>query len=324
MCGVVADTHQTEWSGKRNMSFIDNIKSIPITDYAERSGFTLVKKGSRYVSLKEHDSVMIDIEKNAYWQNSVFQRGQRGGAGSVIDFAMEFNGYSLDKALYELAQMYSIKGESPARVAYKAPQFSTADRPKRNAGDLELPERAKNTNAVFHYLYRERGIDMGVIKFFLARKMLYQDTHSNCVFVAERFACLRSTGGERFAIDVRGCDYDECFYFRPSNAAKTLVAAESVIDIMSIMTQFVREGKRFSNYCYLALTGTNKLPALFHHLDKDKTLKYVMLAFDNDEAGHKATEAAKEELIESGYNGRFLDFTPPSGKDWNDYIRGIK
>ena len=30
-------------------TFIDEIKKIPITDYAERMGYTLVKKGSRYV-----------------------------------------------------------------------------------------------------------------------------------------------------------------------------------------------------------------------------------------------------------------------------------
>ena len=36
------------------MGFLDNIKSIPITDLAQRMGFTLVRRG-RYFSLKEHD-----------------------------------------------------------------------------------------------------------------------------------------------------------------------------------------------------------------------------------------------------------------------------
>lgn len=73
------------------MSFLDNIKAVPITDYATRSGFTLVRKG-KYFSLKEHDSVIIDVEKNCFWRNSRFSKGYKGGAGSIIDFAIEFNG----------------------------------------------------------------------------------------------------------------------------------------------------------------------------------------------------------------------------------------
>lgn len=59
------------------MGFLDNIKSIPITDLAQRMGFTLVRRG-RYFSLKEHDSVIIDTRKNCFWRNSVFTHGFKG------------------------------------------------------------------------------------------------------------------------------------------------------------------------------------------------------------------------------------------------------
>lgn len=303
------------------MTFIDNIKSIPITDYAERCGYTLVKKGSRYVSLKEHDSVMIDTQKNAFWRNSVFQKGQRGGAGSVIDFAMQFRGLDQNAALRELALMYGIEGEKAATVMYKKPTYApTSEKSKREVGDLNVPKKSENNNAVFRYLYHERKIDPSVIRYFLAKDMLYQDHHMNCVFASHRFACIRSTGGQRFVCDVEGCDYNECFFFRPSNVADTLIVAESVIDIMSIMTELVRKKERYTNYCYLALAGTNKLVSLFYHLAKDKRIDKVMLAFDNDAAGKKATETAKERLIDLGMNGRFKVFSAPIGKDWNEYI----
>jgi hypothetical protein len=304
------------------MSFIDNIKSIPIVDYAQRCGFTLVRKGQRYISLKEHDSVMIDVYKNCFWRNSVFQKGKSGGAGSVIDFAMELMGYERNKALRELALMYGIEGDKkPPKQEYKtAPK--PAEFPKREIGDLELPPRADNSKAIFHYLLKERKIDISVIRYFLAKKMLYQDAeHSNCVFVSHKFACVRSTGGKRFAIDVNGCDYNECFFFRPSNAAHTLVVSESVIDIMSIMTQFIRENKRYTEYCYLALAGTNKLPSLFYHLSKEKDIDHIMLAFDNDNAGKTALEAAIAELQEIEFNGTVEIFMPPSEKDWNAYVK---
>ena len=304
------------------MSFLDEIKAIPITDYAQRCGFTLVRKGQRYCSLKEHDSVMIDTFKNCFWRNSVFQKGARGGAGSVIDFAIEFMGYEQNKALRELALTYGISGDGKSKEQVYKPVPKSQVPPKREVGDLELPPRADNSKAVFHYLVRERAIDISVIRYFLAKKMLYQDEeHSNCVFVSNKFACLRSTGGKRFAIDVKGCDYNECFFFRPSKAATTLIVTESVIDIMSVMTYFVREKKRYTDYSYLALTGTNKLPSLFYHLEKEKDIDVIMLAFDNDEAGEKAQNAALEELLNINYAGTVELFSAPQGKDWNDYIK---
>lgn len=304
------------------MSFIDNIKAVPITDYAQRCGYTLVRKGQRYVSLKEHDSVMIDTYRNCFWRNSVFKKGASGGAGSIIDFAMEFKGYERNQALRELALMYDISGdEEPKNRTYK-PVPKPAEMPKREIGDLELPPKADNAKAVFRYLLRERKIDRSVIRYFLAKKMLYQDAeHKNCVFVSHKFACLRSTGGKRFAIDVPGCDYNECFFFRPKKEARTLIVAESVIDIMSIMTHFVREGKRYTDYCYLALTGTNKLHSLFYHLEQEKDIDHVMLAFDNDDAGALAMVAASDGLYERDYDGIVEIYPAPEGKDWNDYIQ---
>lgn len=306
------------------MSFIDNIKEIPITDYAERCGFTLVRKGGRYVSIKEHDSVMIDVTKNCFWRNSVFQSGAKGGAGSVIDFAMEFMGYDRNTALRELAVMYNVSGDrqvNPQTYSRPTPKPEQAE-PKRAAGDLELPPKADNLKRVYHYLLNERKIDLSVVRYFVSKKMLYQDArHGNCVFVTDKFGCMRSTGGTRFAVDLKGCDYNECFYFRPSTSAKSLVVSESVIDVMSVMTQFAREEKSYTDYSYLALAGTNKLPSLFYHLEKDRDIDHVILALDNDEAGQKALEAAVEGLHNMGFDGTVEVYTAPAGKDWNEYIQ---
>lgn len=305
------------------MDFIDNIKSIPITDYAQRCGFTLVRKGARYVSLKEHDSVMIDVYKNRFVRNSAYQKGMRGStsAGSIIDFAMEFMGYERNTALRELALMYGVEGDKePQKRTYKTSPMPS-EPPKREVGDLELPEKADNSRAIFHYLVKERMIDLSVVRYFIAKKMLYQEAkYGNCVFLSHKFGCMRSTGGKRFAIDLNGCDYNECFFFRSSNAARTLVVSESVIDIMSIMTQFMRDNKRYTEYCYLALAGTNKLPSLYYHLEKEKDIDHIMLAFDNDDAGRAAMQAALDGLKKIDFAGTVEIFTSPSEKDWNEYI----
>lgn len=73
-----------------------------LVDYASRMGFTVIRKG-RYFSLKEHDSVIIDPEKNCFWRNSKLGNGNSiGKGGSIIDFLLEFTDRSLHEVLKEL------------------------------------------------------------------------------------------------------------------------------------------------------------------------------------------------------------------------------
>ena len=301
-------------------------REIPITDYAERLGFTLVRKG-RYYSLKEHDSVIIDTDKNCFWRNSRFSRGSMGGAGSVIDFAMEFSGAtSAREAMRELSSMYDIHGESD-RPKFSAPsrqqqQRREQPREREQTQPFTLPERARNNSDVFRYLTHERQIQRGVIRYFLARDMLYQDTRRNCVFHTDNFGCVRSTGQTRFVGDVPGSNYDDCFYFRGSNGARKLIVTESVIDTMSVMSYLTLTNRKFTDYCFLALSGTNKLESVFHHLQREGTgLDTVLLCLDNDEAGHLAVDKIKEGIAADYPNTECRTIFPPRGKDWNDFIK---
>ena len=311
------------------MSFLDNIKAVPITDYATRSGFTLVRKG-KYFSLKEHDSVIIDVEKNCFWRNSRFSKGYKDGAGSIIDFAIEFNGATdAREAMRTIAGLYGIEGEKVSNVRYEKPFVPQRERNfEKKVGEIELPEKDNNNRRVYGYLLKTRGIEHSVIKYFLGKKMLYQDKRGNCVFhTGTVFGCLRGTDTNyRFVGDLEGCDYNECFFFRGSNEAKTLIVAESVIDIMSIMSHFCREHKKYTDYCYLALAGTTKLQSVFYHLEQEtkngKPLDTVMVATDNDEAGEKAWGIINEELTEKGL--KCVRFASPKGKDWNDFIVNTK
>lgn len=305
------------------MSFRDNIVSIPVTDFAQRCGFTLVRKGNRYYSLREHDSVVIDTQKNCFWRNSRFAMGCKGAAGSVIDFAIEFCGAKDAKeAMRQIAVLYGIEGDKAPEVQFKKPVV--AEQPKRKAGDVLLPMKDSDNRSAYGYLLKTRKIDQSVIRYFLGKKMLYQDKHKNCVFhTGKTFACVRGTDtSKRFVLDLEGCDYNECFYFRGKNEADTLIVAESVIDIMSIMTQFCREKKRYSDYCYLALSGTNKLNSVFHHVAQEREMgrpfKKVLIATDTDKYGEEAAGKIAEGL--DACEVAHERYAAPQGKDWNEYI----
>lgn len=305
------------------MSFLDNIKAVPITDFAEKIGLTPVRKGNKYVSLKEHDSVMIDVYKNCFWRNSRFSSGCKGSAGSIIDFAIEFNGAADYKAaMRQIALMYDIQGDQEAKVTFSKPIKAGPSFPKKSSSAIDFPSKSKDNTDVFNYLYHDRCIDRAVLRYFFAKKFLYEDEHKNCVFATPLFCCVRSTGDKRFVQDKIGCDYQECFYIQSKNNNDTLIVAESVIDIMSIMTDLCLKGRRFVNYDYLALSGTNKLMSVKYHITKNPNYKTVVLCYDNDEAGYKAIDATKDSLKDS--NVDVIVFQAPSGKDWNDYIKSLK
>ena len=307
------------------MGFLENIKAVPITDYAQRSGFQLVKKG-KYYSLKEHDSVMIDVNKNCFWRNSRFAKGYKGGAGSVIDFAIEFNGAAdVKDAMKQIAALYGIEGEAKPKVQFETPRVPQEQSHRQYAkGSIELPEKSADNRCVYGYLLKTRKIEQSVIKYFLAKKMLYQDVHRNCVFhTGTIFGCVRGTDTTRkFMGDLEGSDYNECFYFRGRNDAQTLVVTESVIDAMSVMSYFCQKNIRYVNYGYLALTGTNKIASVFYHLEKEKAegkpYSNVLIATDADEAGEVAATRIAKELDKMGVS--YERFAPPHGKDWNEYL----
>lgn len=307
------------------MGLCEKIKAeVPITDYAERSGYTLKRVG-KYYTMREHDSVRICPERNCFWRNSRFQMGEKGSAGSVIDFAIEFNGArDVKEAANMIASLYGIEADNEPSTPVRKPAVAETKKVEQRRGPIILPEKDTDNRRVYAYLLKTRCIDQSVIRYFIGKKMLYQEKeHKNCVFhTGTTFGCVRGTDTyRRFAGDLEGCDYDECFFIRPSDKANTLIVAESVIDIMSIMTQMVKEGKRYTDYSYLALAGTGKLPSLFVHLRKEPKIDSVILAFDNDEGGLAATQSAEDGLIKCGFNGRYAVAFAPSGKDWNEYIQ---
>lgn len=307
------------------MGFLDNIKAVPITDFAQRIGFTLVRKG-KYFSLREHDSVMIDVNKNCFWRNSRFAKGFSGGAGSVIDFAIEFNGAKDAKeAMHQIATMYGIEGENEPTVPFQKPVAAAPERKEYKPGEVLLPKRDDNNRRVYAYLLKVRCIEQSVIRYFLGKKMLYQEKeHKNCVFhTGSTFACVRSTkDGSSFKLDLEGCDYNECFFFRGSNEADTLVVAESVIDVMSIMSQFYKDKQKYTGFCYLALSGTGKVASVAHHIEKEagkgRPFKCILVCTDNDNGGELAAEHIAE--IAGSYGVDCVRFAPPEGKDWNEYL----
>ncbi len=305
--------------------FYQKIKEqVKIVDFALEIGKTPVRRG-KYYTLKENDSVMIDPVRNCFWRNSVPGRGSSiGKGGSVIDFALEFTDYSM----YDIISMFSrriIWNDASGRKTVNN-QKSHNHKKVFSEKTLMLPKPDQNMHRVFAYLIQSRCISRHIVQEFVNQKMLYQDENHNCVFVGydlhnqEKpvFACKRGTNTSiPFRGDVPGCDYDKCFYI--NNDMDCLIVAESVIDVMSIMTLLEKDWKK---YDYLAIGGVGKWHSVKTYLAGGK-IKTVIIATDCDEKGIETARIICSYIRENYPDIQRKWFLPPQnkGKDWNDVIR---
>lgn len=292
---------------------IDQIKRISIVDYAEEIGFHPYKIG-HYYTLKEHDSVRIDPDKNIFVQNST------GAGGSVIDFAMTFQGMDLKRAIRTL-------GGKTAAGSVQERKDPDPETRKEKIGDLKLPEKDSNMKNIFAYLIKTRGIDQSIVQEMVQRKALYQDIHKNCVFVSRDdsgkpvFACIRGTNTyKKFVADAFGCDYSYGLFL--PNGGDRLIVTESAIDAMSVMNLLEIGGTDHKAYDYLALSGCGKTEVIETHLH-NHDYRIVDLCLDSDEAGRRAAKALSVRIKEISKAAVYTEL-PGNEKDYNDVLKQVK
>lgn len=264
---------------------IEKLRDIPIQDVASSMGYHVVKKG-RFYSLKEHDSVMIDPQKNKYVRYS-----SDGSSKSVFDFLIEFGNMDFIGAVNYLNNNYI--GE--AQIS----RFKEVKEEKNYSGKLELPRKSTNMRNTFAYLIKTRCLSVDLIKSLANKGYIYQDEeHKNVVFVAYEvkdgikqpvFANLKGTNEQYpYKRDVPGSDYNRCFFL--DYKSDTLFITEAIIDALSVMSM---QGDDAFKWNYLALTGVTKTSSINYWLDNNN-IKNIILGLDRDKYGMKATEQIKE------------------------------
>ena len=313
--------HKREYYEKKDQELREQIvNEIKIVDFAAEIGFTVVKKG-KYFSLKEHDSVMINPIKNCYWRNSVSLGGGKVESGSVIDFAKNFTSMSIKEIMSEFQ---SRLGENQISMFFPKENLAAASKVQ----ELVLPDAAPHYKNVFAYLTKTRHIEANIVQDFVRKKMLFMDTHNNCVFVSRDengspvFASLRGTNTyKKFVGDVENSDYKKGFFI--DNKSNKLFITESVIDAMSVMNIFQRQGQNFREYNYLPLNGATKFDSIIYQIDRNPDITEVFIGLDNDRAGIDNTTQIKE-LIQKNFSERVFKLTelfPEHTKDWNEELK---
>ncbi|GHV07426.1 hypothetical protein FACS1894217_08260 [Clostridia bacterium] len=262
-----------------------------LVEYAVANGFEVKKQGKDY-EVAGHGGLIIDADRRRWYS---FANSEGGGP---VQFAMKLLNKNFVDAVKDLTA--------------HCPQ-ATAERIIEANKHLILPGKVNDNKRLFEYLCDKRGIDEEMVQFFVDSGQLYQDVNGNYVFVTcedeKPIYAFRRSMYSDFRGDVAGSRKVSWGW---DNGAETVCVFESPIDLMSYMQ--LDDGAEKQNY--LSVGGTTVAP-LLRYLERNPTVRHVVICTDNDPAGEKfyTDNAPKLEAV-----GLSVARDCPDGKDWNEDV----
>lgn len=141
-----------------------------------------------------------------------------------------------------------------------------------------------------------------------------------------KYAAYRATNQSRLMGDCTGSKKQYSFRLTAENTGEVHLF-ECAIDLLSYATLMKLEGKNWRQFNLISLAGVyspkqnigdSKVPVTVRKLlEKDKSIKRIILHLDNDIAGRKATKALQTILTDKY---EVVDDPPKCGKDVNDFL----
>lgn len=273
----------------------------------------LVKFSSNTYTTRTHDSLKISNGKWMWWSRGI-------GGKSALDYLIKVRGMDFVGAVQTIMGNGSVN-------------FPTCENIKSyEEQPLLLPEKSPTTDVVFDYLFG-RGIDYEIINHCLKQELIIESLpYHNAVFIGydedkePKYAAYRATNQSRIMGDCTGSKKQYSFRLTAENTGEVHLF-ECAIDLLSYATLMKLEGKEWRQLNLVSLAGVyspkqkiedSKVPVtLGRLLEKDKTIKRIVLHLDNDIAGRKATKALQTILSD---NYEVVDDPPQYGKDVNDFL----
>ena len=283
--------------------------------YALSQGYELVRHGN-YYSMKEHDSMVFKLDGSWFWNSKRLH-------GRAIEFIQHYEGKSFVEAVLALSGESSIP-RTPASIL-----------PRASPGvPFEAPKCASSQKQMYGYLCGTRKIDPRIIKAMMDQKILYQSDYTTASGKVVHNACFLSyddkgkacsaykrgtaTLGAPYKGEVPGGDKSFGWTLHGENPER-LYVFEAAIDAASYASLRLHNGENpLVGVDYLALGGLSFQP-IQTYLNHHPEIKSVNLLLDNDVPGLEAAAAFQKRLSEAGIEATIK--TPPSGKDWNEYLQ---
>ena len=273
----------------------------------------LVKFSSNTYTTRTHDSLKISNGKWMWWSRGI-------GGKSALDYLIKARGMDFVQAVQTIMGNGSVSFPTCKNIK------SYEEQP------LLLPQKSPTTEVVFDYLFG-RGIDYEIINHCLEQELIIESLpYHNAVFIGydenkePKYAAYRATNQSRIMGDCTGSKKQYSFRLTAENTGEVHLF-ECAIDLLSYATLMKLEGKDWRQFNLVSLAGVyspkqkiedSKVPVtLGRLLEKDKTIRRIVLHLDNDIAGRKATKALQT-ILSDKYE--VVDDPPQYGKDVNDFL----
>ena len=274
----------------------------------------LVRFSGNTYTTRTHDSLKISNGKWMWWSQGI-------GGKSALDYLVKVKGLSFLEAVETImgcnvvlpTESYSVKDDTP-KV-------------------LLLPKKSQSTDVITEYLFG-RGIDYEIITSCIQKGLIFESLpYHNVVFVGKdengepRYAAYRATKNIRLMGDASGSDKHYSFRLEGTNKSEVHLF-ECAIDALSYATLVKLNGGNWKEENLVSLAGVyapkkqieeSKVPvAVIGYLERNPEIQRVVIHFDNDDVGRKATEALRIKLSD---RYEVVDSPPQTGKDYNDFLR---
>ena len=273
----------------------------------------LVRFAGNTYTTRTHDSLKISNGKWMWWSQGI-------GGKSALDYLVKVKGLSF------LEAVETIMGGNVALPILCSPQAENV--PKV----LLLPDRSKSNDVITEYLFG-RGIDYEIINYCIQKGLIFESLpYHNVVFVGNdekgkpRYAAYRATNKSNFKGDASGSDKHYSFRLEGTNKEEVHLF-ECAIDALSYATITKINGGQWKRENLVSLAGVykpkekieeSKTPvAVAGYLERHPEIRRILIHFDNDNAGRKATEAL---IVKLSDKYEVVDSPPDYGKDYNDFL----
>lgn len=286
-----------------SQDLINLAEATDIVSFCEEHGYPLEKKGRKFWFGVEHDSLVIDRERNYFSWNS------RGISGNSILFVQTFFKMNFREAVAALTEKDYEKMDQVKKE-------KTAEEHKDFVYDIV---HDSTTEQVEEYLINERGIDEDIVNALITKGLLKQDTKKNCVFVW-------GETGKRVGADLQGTKIISGYGKRNSfkqiksnsklnygfnislGVPKSLYFFEAPIDLLSYWSL----NKNLMNCRLISMNGLKEKTILnmIKHTFVTRgavPTSGVFLGLDNDKAGHQFMDKMKD-LVLATNTGQEISF----------------
>jgi hypothetical protein len=295
---------------------IASAREIDLLTYLRRyEPDELVKISDNVYCTRSHDSLKISNGAWMWWSTGI-------GGYTALDYLVKVKGVSFVDAVTLLCEQkgtVTLPESSPPKGVKKTQP-------------LLLPPRSENNIIALSYLC-SRGIDVRITLECAERGLIYESLpYHSVVFVGfdhnhnPRYAGFRATNGQRIMGECSGSD--KHYSFRMVGASNPAVHLfESAIDLLSFATLLMYGGEDYRKQNLLSLAGiyapskdksrANIPVVLQDYLGEHPLTKKIFVHFDNDSKGRQAAQVIVNKLSDK-YD--VVDFPPPAGKDFNDFL----